>query len=90
MYQDYLAGGQVEYMALVFRSAANSEAEARQLALEFYGPMFSLYSVYDGAADRRAAMQMLKDHVGRFMQNMEKKNERDCLYQQCWKRGTLC
>lgn len=69
LYQDYLAGGPVEYMASVFRSAANSDAEARQLALEFYGPMFLLYSVYDGAADRRAAMQMLKDHVGRFMQN---------------------
>ena len=73
LYQDYLAGGPVEYMASVFRSAANSDAEARQLALEFYGPMFLLYSVYDGAADKRAAMQMLKDHVGRFMQNMEKK-----------------
>ena len=73
LYQDYLAGGPVEYMASVFRSAANSDAEARQLALEFYGPMFLLYSVYDGAADKRATMQMLKDHVGRFMQNMEKK-----------------
>lgn len=73
LYQDYLAGGLVEYMASVFSSAANSDAEARQLALEFYGPMFLLYSVYDGAADKRAAMQMLEDHVERFMQNMEKK-----------------
>ena len=46
---DYLAGGSLEYMAVIFRKLADSDEEAMQLALEFYGPMYLLYSVYDGA-----------------------------------------
>lgn len=53
LYQDYLAAGPVRYMAAIFRSMADSDATAMQLALEFYGPMFLLYSIYDGAEDKK-------------------------------------
>lgn len=37
LYQDYLAGGPLQYMAAIFRRLADSDEAAMQLALEFYG-----------------------------------------------------
>lgn len=67
LYQDYLAAGPAEYMAAIFRGLADSEEAAMQLALEFYGPMFLLYSVYDGAEDKSAVSGLLEEHLERFM-----------------------
>lgn len=67
LYQNYLATGPVEYMAAIFRRMADSDAEAMQLALGFYGPMFLLYSVYDGAEDKSAVLEMLGNHIDRFI-----------------------
>lgn len=40
LYQDYLAGGPLQYMAAIFRRLADSDEAAMQLALEFYGRCF--------------------------------------------------
>lgn len=66
LYQDYLAAGPVRYMAAIFRGLADSDAAAMQLALDFYGPMFLLYSVYDGAEDKMGVAPLLGDHIDRF------------------------
>ena len=42
-----------------------------QLALEFYGPMFLLYSVYDGAEEKSAVSGLLREHIDRFIRRME-------------------
>lgn len=42
-----------------------------QLALEFYGPMFLLYSVYDGAEDKSAVPALLEKHINRFIHRLE-------------------
>ena len=55
LHHDYLAGGPLEYMAAIFRKLADSDEDAMQLALEFYGPMYLLYSVYDGAEEKEFA-----------------------------------
>ena len=67
LYQDHLASGPVTYMTAIFRTATGSEAEAQQLALAFYGPMFLLYSVYDGAEDKAAVLPLLEGHIDRFI-----------------------
>lgn len=54
LYHDYLATGSTKYMAAIFRKLTDSDDAAMQLALEFYGPMFLLYSVYDGANEKKA------------------------------------
>ena len=41
------------------------------LALEFYGPIFLLYSVYDGAADKASVLPLLCAHIDRFIARME-------------------
>lgn len=67
LYHDYLATGPLEYMAAVFRSVAQSDDEAMQLALEFYGPMFLLYSVYDGAENKAGISLMLDAYIKQFI-----------------------
>ena len=71
LYQDYLATGPVEYMAAIFRRLTDSDEDAMQLALEFYGPMYLLYSVYDGAADKAAVAPLLERHIDRFIAGIE-------------------
>ena len=67
LHHDYLAGGPLEYMAAIFRKLTESDEAAMQLALEFYGPMYLLYSVYDGAEDKEAVSPLLCAHIDRFI-----------------------
>ena len=71
LYQNYLASGPLEYMSAIFRKMTDSDETAIQLALDFYGPMFLLYSVYDGAADKSAIIVMLETHIDRFIENIK-------------------
>lgn len=58
LYQDYLASGPVEYMAAISGGWQIRRKNAA-LALEFYGPMYLLYSVYDGASDKQSVLKLL-------------------------------
>ena len=71
LHHDYLAGGPLEYMAAIFRKLTDSDEAAMQLALEFYGPMFLLYSVYDGAYKKERIAPMLREHIDRFIARVE-------------------
>ena len=71
LYHDYLATGPVGYMAAIFRKLTDSDDAAMQLALEFYGPMFLLYSVYDGADEKESIAPMLSEHIDRFIAKIE-------------------
>ena len=71
LHHDYLAGGPLEYMAAIFRKLTDTDEAAMQLALEFYGPMYLLYSVYDGAEDKTAIAHMLNVHIDRFIAGVE-------------------
>ena len=71
LYQENLANGPVKYMAAIFRPLTDSDETAMQLALDFYGPMYLLYSVYDGAADQLAVAPMLEAHIERFIAKIE-------------------
>lgn len=42
-----------------------------QLALEFYGPIYLLYSIYDGAEDKDPVSALLKEHIDRFIAQVE-------------------
>lgn len=70
LYRDYIAAGQAKYMAAIFRGYSGSEAEAMQLALDFYGPMFLLYSVYDTAEDKDGVAALLDEHIKRFFASL--------------------
>ena len=53
LYHQYLCGGPVMYMADLFGSMTGKKEESMQLALEFYSPMFLLYSMYDVADSKK-------------------------------------
>ena len=76
LYRDYLAGGPVEYMAAIFRKMVDSDAQAMQLALLFYGPMFLLYSVYDESEDRKSVIEALDTHIRTFIEQLEAEKRR--------------
>lgn len=71
LYQNYLASGPLEYMAAIFRKLTETDEEARQLALDFYGPMYLLYSVYDSAEEKEAVPGILDEHIDRFIARVE-------------------
>lgn len=71
LYHDYLATGPTEYMAAIFRKLTDSDDAAMQLALEFYGPMFLLYSVYDGASEKESIAPQLSAHIDRFIEKIK-------------------
>ncbi len=73
LYNDYLTAGPAEYMASIFRKLTDSDESAMEIALEFYGPMFLLYSVYDGAEDKERVVSMLKTHIDRFTEKYKDK-----------------
>ena len=58
LYHQYLAAGPLQYVT----DLLGSQAEA----LLFYGPMFLLYSVYDGADDKAAVHALLDAHLERW------------------------
>lgn len=70
LYHNYLATGPAAYMAAIFRRLTDSDSSAMQLALEFYGPMFLLYSLYDAADDKENVDRMLRTHIDRFLEKI--------------------
>lgn len=71
LYHDYLATSPTVYMAAIFRKLTDSDEAAMQLALEFYGPMFLLYSIYDGAGEKESIAPQLRAHIDRFIAKIE-------------------
>lgn len=72
LYQQYLAAGPLSYVAALLRPWAGDQAAAAGLALEFYAPMFLLYSLYDGGdPGRRQAPLLLRRHVDGFCHRLQ-------------------
>ena len=71
LYHRYLGAEPLAYMAEIFRNFADSDETARRLALEFYGPIYLLYSIYDSAEDKDRVMNMLQSHIDRFTADIE-------------------
>ena len=70
LYHNYLAAGPAACVAAIFRRLAASHSSAMQLALEFYGPMFLLYSLYDAADDKENVDRMLRTYIDRFLEKI--------------------
>lgn len=66
LYQNYLAEGPLSYIETIFAGITNHGGDARQLALDFYGPIFLLYSIYDGTEEKESVVKLVDSHVDRF------------------------
>ena len=58
LYHQYLGAGPLNYVADLLGS--------QEEALLFYGPMYLLYSVYDGAEDKASVYPLLDAHLERW------------------------
>ena len=75
LYHQYIGGGPTAYMADLFSQITQDEGNGMQLALEFYAPMFLLYSMHDAAestTEKRQITDMLRKHIERFSARIEK------------------
>lgn len=68
LYQQYLAGGPLDYVEDLFRALGVPDPKGR--AAQFYGPMFLLYSVYDGAEDKGAVTALLDEYLDKAKQKL--------------------
>ena len=66
LYQKYLVSWPIDYMTYLFAGITGKKEEAKQLAIEFYGPIFLMYSLYDNKREGDDLTEMLKNHVERF------------------------
>ena len=41
------------------------------MALDFYGPIFLLYSIYDGTNDKSQVVELLDEHMDHFSREMQ-------------------
>ena len=53
-------------MEAVFSGIVESGEDAKQLAMDFYGPIFLLYSIYDGTEDKKSIIEQVEQHVEQF------------------------
>ena len=67
------AKGPVSYMEPIFERLTKDSQKARQLVLDFYGPIFLLYSIYDGAEEKESEVDILDRHVDSFSQIFQQK-----------------
>lgn len=72
LYQKYLAAGPMAYMKEIFSGLVGDQAQAEQLTLEFYGPIYLLYSLYDAAGAPETVEALLDAHVNRFSANLNR------------------
>ena len=56
-----------------FERLTKDSQKARQLVLDFYGPIFLLYSIYDGAEEKESVVDILDRHVDSFSQIFQQK-----------------
>ena len=66
LYRNYISCGPVKYMADIFADFTENYDEAYSLALEFYGPMYLLYSIYDANPDIDYVTHLLDEHIEKF------------------------
>ena len=72
LYQKYLVSGPIAYMTDLFAGITGKTDDAKQLAIEFYGPIFLMYSLHDNKREGDDLMEMLKKHVDRFSKKIDR------------------
>ena len=69
LFQQYLVSGPIDYVTDLFESLGVDNP--RNSALEFYSSMYTLYSVYDGAENKKEIFDLLDKHFEMFVKKME-------------------
>lgn len=77
LYHQYLSSGIIGYVEDLFREMAENMERKRHnpklLALEFYAPIYMMMSIYDRTENKEEAITLVREHIERFTQDMERK-----------------
>ena len=71
LYDRYFVTGPVEYISGLFAAIVGADCDARQLAVEFCGPLFLMYSMYDRGVGRDRIIAYTERHVEDFSGRLE-------------------
>ena len=75
LHRQYSVGGPIDHMERLFRELAPLKGwqaiPPRQMALEFFGPIYLLTQLCDGTENRAEMEALVLDHVERFTRHME-------------------
>lgn len=73
LYADCIVSGPVEYTEDIFREMMKKgvlkKADPKQLAVEFYAPMYLLINMADRSDDKAVLAEMLNNHIERFFRH---------------------
>ena len=73
LYSQCIVQGPVRYMEDLFRELIKKgevkEENPRQLAVEYYAPLFLLISMFDKKGESEEYVEILRNHTKRFIQN---------------------
>ena len=73
LYRQCIVQGPVRYMEDLFRELIEKgelkEENPRQLAVEYYAPLFLLISMFDTKGEDEEYVEILRNHTKRFIQN---------------------
>lgn len=73
LYSSCITAGPVAYMEDIFREMIRNgvfkEADPKQLATEFYAPLFLLVSICEQSGDKETAVKLLNNHIARFIRS---------------------
>ena len=76
LYSSCITTGPVEYIQDIFREMMLKgllwEADPKQLALEFYAPLYLLINIADNSDDKTNLLELLNNHIERFIQQNTK------------------
>lgn len=77
LYQKYFGTGAMSYIEKIFESLGSGVNAGRSpalLALEFYAPVFTLISQFDGGGEPGELAARLKEHLEAFVEGLEKRS----------------
>ena len=72
LYCQYISSGPLEYVRDMFFSVYSDADSAKAAALEYYGPLFLLYSIYDSSEDKPAVTAAADRHIDSFFDRNKK------------------
>lgn len=67
LFRQYISYGPMKYTEDLFFAMTGNRKRSEELAVEFYAPMFLLYSIYDSSDDKAKSADMLKKHIDGFI-----------------------
>ena len=75
LYSQCIVAGPVAYMEDLFRELMKKgvlkEENPRQLAVEYYAPLFLLINMYDKSGENEEYIKILSNHTKRFMEKLQ-------------------